>query len=83
MGIIMNAFIANVIKPNITSVQDEADSTVLTKRLEMGLSCLHQETGLKQRLTGCVIRTCVCQLRMNLSLVDAEMPATWLQGTSE
>ena len=27
-------------------------------------------------------RTCVCQLRRNLSLVDAEMPATWLQGTS-
>ena len=27
-------------------------------------------------------RTCVCQLRGNLSLVDAEMPATWLQGTS-
>ena len=38
MGIIMNAFIANVIKPNITSIQDEADSTVPTKRLEMGLS---------------------------------------------
>ena len=52
MGIIVNAFIANVIKPNITSVQDEAGSTVLTKRLEMGLSCLHQETALKQRLIG-------------------------------
>ena len=25
---------------------------VLTKRLEMGLSCLHQETALKQHLTG-------------------------------
>lgn len=48
MGIIMNAFIANVIKPNITSVWDEADSTggyrVTTKRLEMGLSRLYQET---------------------------------------
>ena len=52
------------------------------QRLEMGLSCLHQETGLKQCLTGWFTRTCVCQLRMNLSLVDAEMPATWLQGTS-
>lgn len=48
MGIIMNAFIANVIKPDITSVRDEADSTggykVPTKRLEMGLSHLDQET---------------------------------------
>jgi len=48
MGIIMNAFIANVIKPNITSIRDEADSTggytVPTKRLEMGLSHLDQET---------------------------------------
>ena len=31
MGILMNAFIANVIKPNITRVQDEADSTALTE----------------------------------------------------
>lgn len=48
MSVIMNAFIANVIKPNITCIQDEADSTgeyiVPTKTLEMGLSCLHQET---------------------------------------
>lgn len=48
MDIIMNAFIANVIKPNITSVRDEAVSTggytVPTKRLKMGLSHLHQET---------------------------------------
>lgn len=48
MGIIMNAFIANVIKPTITTVQIEADSTggytAPTKRLEMGLSHLHQET---------------------------------------
>lgn len=47
-GIIMNAFIANVIKPNITSIRDKAESTggytVPAKRLEMGLSPPRQET---------------------------------------
>lgn len=38
MGVIMNAFIANVIKPNITSIQGEADSTVPTERPDTGLA---------------------------------------------
>lgn len=47
MGVIMNAFIANVMKPNITCIRDEADSTggytVPTKRLEMGfLVCIRK-----------------------------------------
>lgn len=40
MAIIMNAFIANVTKPNVTRAGDEMDSrggsAVPTKRLEMG-----------------------------------------------
>lgn len=51
MGIIMNAFIAIVIKPNITSTGDKTDSrgeyAMPTKRLGTGPPRLHQGTALK------------------------------------
>lgn len=74
MGIITNAFIANVIKPNITSIWDEADSTgaytAPTNRLEMGLSHLQRE-GMHWKSFWCT----GCQLRTNFSVVNVPLPA--------
>lgn len=74
MGIITNAFIANVIKPSVTSIWDEADSTgaytAPTKRLEMGLSHLQRE-AMHWKSFWCT----GCQLRTNFSVVNARLPA--------
>lgn len=84
MGIIMNAFTANVTKPNITRAGDEMDSrggsAVPTKRLEMG-SLVCTGNCLRGHLTGAYF----CQRRKTSELLmQSSRPAfTGNSGCSE
>lgn len=84
MVIIMNAFIANVIKPNVTSTGDETDTrggyTVPTERLENGALSSASGNCFKKCLTCWFTSAYFYQLKINFSVANAELPSPTVTG---
>ena len=78
MGIVMNAFIANVIKPNITGTGDETDSRGDTRCLQGSWKWVSAVCTRKP--SHVPVHKCLfCQLKINFSVANAELPQSlWL-----